>query len=392
VTTADVTRTYRVGVTWRGRLWRHRDPVLAVLCTAGLVGELLAWEDARLEAAIPSAALAGSALYWRRTQPVPAFLATWLGLLALTQFAHGFDGDSTTFVVAFFVTLFSLGAHTRGTEVGIAIALVLVGIGVFAYTDSDEVTAGTVVFSTALVGGPWATGLAVRLRGDIARSHARLQAEQAEREQRAVAAERARIARELHDVVSHAISVTVLQARGARRVLDVDPEAARDALDAIEQTNTSALGDMRRLLAVLRDTEDEAAEHAPQPTLARLDGLVTQVRASGVPVEVEVGGAERELPPGVDLSAYRIVQEALTNVIKHAGDARATVRLDYSDDALTISIADDGTHAGDGEGSGHGLIGIRERVSVVGGEVEAGPRAGGGFEVRARLPYSLEVS
>jgi signal transduction histidine kinase len=217
-----------------------------------------------------------------------------------------------------------------------------------------------------------------------------------------VAEERSRIARELHDVVSHAISVTVLQARGARATLGADPAAARRALDAIEQTNTAALGDMRRLLAVLRDTEPEglaAGDHAPQPSLAHLERLVAHVRDSGVPVEVDVVGTPRDLPPGVDLSAYRIVQEALTNVLKHAADARARVILEYADDALAVTVTDDGipgplnaTVNGSGPDGGHGLIGIRERVAVVGGDVEAGPRPEGGYQIRARLPFALEVS
>ena len=207
-----------------------------------------------------------------------------------------------------------------------------------------------------------------------------------------MAQERSRIARELHDVVSHAISVTVLQARGARTVLDDDPAAVRRALDAIETTNTSALGDMRRLLAVLRDTEPASAghDHAPQPSLANLDQLIAQLQDSGLPVSLDIAGLPDAVPPGVDLSAYRIVQEALTNVLKHSSGASARVEVAYDGDGLGITVTDDGTSPGSERGSGHGLIGIRERVAVVGGEVTAGPLVDGGFQVRARLPYSLE--
>jgi signal transduction histidine kinase len=178
-------------------------------------------------------------------------------------------------------------------------------------------------------------------------------------------------------------------------MLGRDEDAVRRALDAIEQTNTAALSDMRRLLAVLRDTDGpEQGRAAPQPSLANLDGLVAQVRAAGLPVDVEVVGEPAAVPPGVDLSAYRIVQEALTNVIKHAGaGARARVHVTYSPDDLRVSVTDDGTvRAADADGGGHGLVGIRERVAVVGGRVEAGPVPAGGFVVSALLPYALEAT
>jgi signal transduction histidine kinase len=266
----------------------------------------------------------------------------------------------------------------------------------------SEVSLGSVAFAVGFVGGPWAAGLAIKLRREreteLNAENERLRREQEEQAARAVAEERSRIARELHDVVSHAISVTVLQARGARATLDSDLAAARRALDAIEQTNTAALGDMRRLLAVLRDTEPEGMtidDHSPQPSLAHLERLLTHVRESGVPVEVDVVGSPQDLPPGVDLSAYRIVQEALTNVLKHTAEARARVVLEYADDALTVSVSDDGVPGplnGTEPGGGHGLIGIQERVAVIGGEVVAGPGPDGGFEIRATLPYALELS
>jgi signal transduction histidine kinase len=185
----------------------------------------------------------------------------------------------------------------------------------------------------------------------------------------------------------------VLQARGGRKMIGHDDGAVRRALDAIEQTNTAALGDMRRLLAVLRDTEDEeTTRQAPQPSLARVGELVDKVRDSGLPVELEQTGAAAVVPPGVDLSAYRIIQEALTNVLKHGGPgASARVQIEYGDDALAISVSDDGAAASGGPETGHGLIGIRERVSVVGGEVVAGPGSDGGYVLSARLPYSVDA-
>jgi signal transduction histidine kinase len=212
-----------------------------------------------------------------------------------------------------------------------------------------------------------------------------------------VAEERARIARELHDVVSHAIAVTVLQARGGRRLVGIDDLAVRRSLDAIEHTNTAALGDMRRLLAVLRDSDEVSSDGlAPQPSLLRLGELVDVVRSSGLAVDMKVSGQPRNVPPGVDLSAYRIVQEALTNVMKHAGTtARARVEVIYRPDDVDVVVSDDGRLPRNAreegrQNDGRGLINIRERVAVVGGTVEAGPGRDRGFVVRAHLPYSME--
>jgi signal transduction histidine kinase len=177
----------------------------------------------------------------------------------------------------------------------------------------------------------------------------------------------------------------VLQARGGRRVLQAEPAEAREAFTAIERTGHQALEEMRRLLGMLRRSDEELAL-TPQPSVKELHRLVEQVQAAGLPVHVAVEGEPRELPPGVDLSAYRIVQEALTNALKHAGPARARVLLRYRADDLEVEIADDGPGTGDGSGSGQGLIGMRERVSVYGGELEAERRPEGGFVLRARLP------
>ncbi len=173
-------------------------------------------------------------------------------------------------------------------------------------------------------------------------------------------------------------------------MIGVDDHEVRRCLDAIEHTNTQALSDMRRLLSLLRDSED-GPHTGPQPSLSRLDSLVDQVRGSGLPVELAVRGVSEHVPPGVDLSGYRIVQEALTNVLKHAGpDAHARVEVTYGQQDLDISVADDGAAPLGGDGRGHGLIGIRERVAVVGGHVDAGPGQAGGFVVHARLPYAVE--
>ena len=256
-----------------------------------------------------------------------------------------------------------------------------------------------IFFAMAFVGTPWAAGVAVRLRREreamLHRPQRGAARTQEENERRAVAAERARIARELHDVVSHAISVTVLQARGGRKMVGRDDEAVRRALDAIEQTNTAALGDMRRLLAVLRDTEDRRRTRVRPAAVAwpASRGCVEQVRASGLHVDLPISGRAGPVPPGVDLSAYRIVQEALTNVLKHAGPgARHGARCTTARTTWTSRSATTAARASSGDrGRRHGLVGIRERVAVVGGSVEAGP-VDGGFAVRARLPYSVTAA
>jgi signal transduction histidine kinase len=176
----------------------------------------------------------------------------------------------------------------------------------------------------------------------------------------------------------------VLQARGARRSLAADPDTARGALDAIEQTASQALAEMRRLLAMLR--ADDAMGLAPQPSLAHLETLAGQVGEAGLPVELVFEGERRELSPGVDLAAFRIVQEALTNALKHAGPARARVVVRCRADEVELEIADDGAGAANGDGTGHGLAGMRARVSLYGGRLESGPGSAGGFLVRARLP------
>jgi signal transduction histidine kinase len=198
----------------------------------------------------------------------------------------------------------------------------------------------------------------------------------------------------LHDVVAHNVSVMVVQAGAARRTVDRDTAGAKEAMNLIETTGRQALDEMRRLLGVLRKEDDqERPALTPQPSVRYLDQLVAQVRKAGLPVELEVEGDPRPLASGVDLSAYRIVQEALTNSLKHAGPAHATVRVRYGADDVEVTVTDDGRgpEAGDGANgtaSGHGLVGIRERVALYGGELEAGPRRGGGYTVRAKLPVA----
>ncbi len=368
---------------------RYGDLALALVLAVGISLELRAWVRDGLPTALALGLLTTLPFAVRRRTPLVSFVLVMLGIELLGRVQPGFDNDSMFFVVAFFLTLYSLGRHASGLEAWLGALGVLAAMFLFAESEGGlgQVDLGDIAFLLGFVGAPWGVGADLRLRQEreteLNAENERLRREQEARERRAVAEERSRIARELHDVVSHAISVTVLQARGARRALAADPEAVREALDAIEQTNTAALGDMRRLLAVLRDTEPEPTSgtaggpgREPQPSLEHLEQLVDQVRSSGVPVTLEVRGDPQPVPPGVDLSAYRIVQEALTNVLKHTASARVTVVLEYGADALGVTVLDDGIPGPlDAEGGGHGLIGIQERVAVVGGEVTAGPLA-----------------
>lgn len=378
---------------------RHSDDLVAGLVGAVYVGEILLIDPHPWQLLITIPLLL-VAVRLRRQFPIPAMIGGVAVMIWSTQLADEFfDNGGLTFLLVWLLLHYSLGRWTAGPSAWAGPPLVLASTVLIGYEDSGSFTdTGDLAYFLSLAALPWVAGLVTRLRADhVAALHAenlRLEWEQEEAARHAVAEERSRIARELHDVVSHAISVTVLQARGARRTLGQDENQVREALDAIEKTNTAALSDMRRLLAVLRDTEDDPqqASRDSQPSLARLDSLVDQVRSSGLPVEVSVAGEPTAVPPGVDLSAYRIVQEALTNALKHAGEATASVFLHYGSHDLTVTVRDNGNGTQPGTTTGHGLIGIRERVAVVGGEVNAGSLEYGGFEVTARLPYSLEVS
>ncbi|MFD0373471.1 sensor histidine kinase [Streptomyces sp. NPDC059071] len=259
------------------------------------------------------------------------------------------------------------------------------------------------IFFTVIMTVPfalaWVLGDSLRTRrayfAQLEERASRLEKEREAQAKVAVAAERARIARELHDVVAHNVSVMVVQADGAAYVMDSSPETAKQALETISSTGRQALAEMRRLLGILRTGEhQEAGEYVPQPDVQQIEDLVEQVRGAGLAVDFKIEGTPRPLPSGVELTAYRIVQEALTNTRKHGGpDAGASVRLVYFDDGLGLLVEDDGRGApqemyedGGADGRGHGLIGMRERVGMVGGTLDAGPRPGGGFRISALLP------
>jgi signal transduction histidine kinase len=246
----------------------------------------------------------------------------------------------------------------------------------------------------ALFAIAWVLGDNIRTRraylAELEARAARLEREREEQAERAVIEERTRIARELHDVIAHNVSVMVVQASAGEDLFDTDPQRARESLSAVASTGRAALTELRRLLGVIRAEEghEPAAAYAPQPGIEYLAELVAQIRETGLAVELSVLGEPRELPEGVGLCAYRIVQEALTNTLKHADASQAQVSVRYVSDALELHVVDNGRGAPpvNGDTTGHGLIGMRERVALFGGELSVGPHPGQGFAVMARLP------
>jgi signal transduction histidine kinase len=373
---------------WWDRLRRVDPRIWDVLLALGMVvvGVLaFALRDQRPDE--PPAALgfalvvvAGSSLAWRRRAP----LTVWTIVSAAVATAS-LLGYWPEFVAMLWIAVYSAAAFTerdRLVRVLVPVA-VLTSVAISIGERWDRGLNWVEVLSDLVVtfGVPLVLGrMTFNRRRRVVRDR-----ELAMRE--AVAAERAAIARELHDVVAHHMSVMVVQAGAARAVGESDPAAAADALRQIEASGRTGLAEMRRLLGILK-AEGDGDGRTPQPGLADLGELLDSMRSTGLAVEAVVEGSPRPLPPGVDLSAYRIVQEALTNALRHAGGASARVVVRYEPDALELEIADDGPGPPDGSApGGHGLIGMRERAQLFGGEFEAGPRPGGGFIVRARLPW-----
>jgi signal transduction histidine kinase len=335
-------------------------------------------------------ALTTAPLAFRRRYPATAFGVIFAAVLV----TH--DHVTTVTFAAVIFAAYSAVLYSRFRWA----ALLAVGTAAVIATAAFPNTTPQVParFTALLVLVP-ATAVALVMRGwrqragDSAERLRKVQAEHEAQTRRAVEAERARIAGELHDVVTHNVSVMVVQAGAARSVLDSSPDDAREALLAVEASGRTAMSELRHLLGLLAPAGGEEDLLVPQPGVARVPALVERVRAAGLSVELSVTGA-RDLPPGVDLAAYRVVQEALTNVIKHAGPSRAAAVLEYRPDDLLITVTDDGHPVtGPGGPGGRGLIGLRERIGLYGGELDAGPRPGGGWRVRARIPVEgLEVS
>jgi signal transduction histidine kinase len=358
---------------------RRVDAAVAALLAALVIEEVLFSDVSGPTAAlVPVTLLATLPLAWRRTAPVAAATIAVAAYAAMRLLVES-EQEPQTPLIPLLLAAYSVGAHCsrRPAIAGLAV----LWAGLIVIEPGDFIVLGPVF------AGTWTAGRLVRSRESDARrlqelSEA-LERERVEEARIAAAEERARIARELHDVVSHSMSTIVLQAGAERVNLPEAQTSTHDTLRSIERTGREALAEMRRMVGVLR-AGDEAGL-APQPGLSQLDDLAERVRRAGLPVDVRTEGTPVELAPGLDISAYRIVQEALTNALKHAGEARASVVVTYGAASLEIEVADDG-QGGSGNGGGHGLTGLRERVAVFGGTLETGGREGGGFLVRARLP------
>ncbi len=375
-------------------LWLRRHPrlvdgVLAAVLGIPALAPALATGDYGL---VLVAAGLVIPLVFRRDHPVAAFsVAIVVGALQVL-----FNIHINTVDAAILVLLYTLAAYSgrRASVAGLAICLIGSAAAVARWAPpyiglSHWISVGLVAFAGSSLAA-WVLGDSMRYRrgyyASLEDRAARLERERDAQAQIAAAAERARIARELHDVIAHNVSVMVVQADGASYALDSSPERARQALGAIASTGRQALAEMRRMLGVLR-SDDDTTGVVPLPGIEQLGELLEQTRASGLAVSFTVQGVPGPLPGGLALAAYRIIQESLTNTRKHGGpQASAQVLLRYCEDVMMLQITDDGRGAAEADGAGHGLTGMRERVALYNGTLHAGPRPGGGYQVTARLP------
>ncbi|HEV2953263.1 MAG TPA: sensor histidine kinase [Candidatus Dormibacteraeota bacterium] len=377
---------------YRHLLGQARNPTLLDSLAAlilGLIAELVAWAGGGVTNGWIGAiglAVMTAALSFRRRWPLGAFMIAALALQLPRNPAS--DPEGPMVLITFVLFSYGVGAFlpTRRARVGF---LALIALGTVEALESSTVLANLFFDNLLIAVLPWVSGRMARRKAERERA-GREEAERvdAERELHALRAawgERARIAREIHDVIAHSLSVMVIQAAGARTVMDSDPGRAEDSLRSVERAGREALIEMRRLLGILGQGP---ASLVPQPGLAELGTLVARTCEAGLETTLEVEGQPAPVPPGLALCAYRIVQEALTNTIKHAGPARATVRVGWRDHELELEVTDDGLDPPPPGAGGHGIAGMRERASLVGGSLAAGPRAGGGFAVQARLPLS----
>jgi signal transduction histidine kinase len=369
------------------RAIEYGDQLIVALLAGTALVEVLVSGESVLDAVVGAAV--ALPLLARRRAPLLVLVAVIA--LGYAGYARGASvGGSLQAWIVLNVALYSVAAHCdrkRAVAGAVIVAAFVLLFEIPALVEGGRVDdlAGEWLF----LGGVWLLGRWVRQRrqrtADLERQAADLEADRSALAREAVADERARIAREMHDAVAHSVSVMVLQAGAAEQVLATAPERARESLVTIQDTGREAIVELRRMLGLLRDPV-AAASLAPQPSVDRLDALLEQVRAAGLPVELTVEGEPRRLPPGIDRSAYRIVQEGLTNALKHAGPAHASVRLRYGERALELEVLDDGRGPAGASGGGFGLLGMRERAALYGGVLAARERPGGGYALSARLP------
>jgi signal transduction histidine kinase len=375
---------------WRTDRWRLGHHLLGAVVGVFMLVEISLLESDELGWLIALAAIGALALLALPRWPFAAPLVVLLVLAAMATVSSAAVEDTVSLFVVLLLATWCLGAYNdpRHALSGLIAAEAL---GAYVNTRFDG-GAGDFFWVGVFIGVTWLAAFVVNRRMQQARAlteRARLLEQ--EREQAAhaaVEAERVRISRELHDVIAHSVSVMTVQAGAVRRLLQPEQERERAALEAVEETGRQALTEMRRLIGMLRP-EGEAAELAPQPGLRTLEALLGDVREAGLPVELDVEGEPRELAPGLDLSVYRLVQEVLTRALRAGGPVRAWVVLRWREDELELEVANDGA-AGESDGAdGHSLAGMRERIALYGGELETGPRRGGGFRVLARVPLAI---
>jgi signal transduction histidine kinase len=339
--------------------------------------------DASLWFLVPASVVTIGALLFRHRFPFGAPVFVFGTVAAISFYEGNFAPASFAVFLALLASSFLLGMAPERRQ---ALAGIPIMVAAIAITIRNHPIDGfeDFFFVTVLLGCAWVAGFALRSKLADVHERQRLAEEEAKL---AVSEERNRITRELHDVLAHSVSVMTVQASAVRRRLTPEQEREREALLTVEETGRQALAEMRRLVGIMR-TEEDSVALTPQPGLGTLPALVEQVRQSGLPVELSVEGEPVALPAGVDLSAYRIVQEALTNTLKHAGPARAWVAVRYAGNDVEIQVENDGRSTSDGDGGGQGLVGMRERVAMCGGELHSGPRPGGGYRISARLPVA----
>src|SRR5579884_117730 len=368
---------------------KRLDVALAAVLTVWMLGEVWAEHLHPAWVVVPTSLAAGASLAWRRRSPL-AVLVVLLSAMTVQASSGTTLHSAVSPVVALLVGSWTVGAYERRDRAIFGLALLVAGIwlamGIDVARGTDQYQGTDFPWIAGLLAAPGILGIVFGARTRMLHAaEARARGLEVERRE-AVAAERSRIARELHDVIAHSVAVMTVQAGAAEEMLKVDPSRAAEPVRAVQETGRQALVEMKRLVAMLREHDDELGLE-PQPGVADVERLVAQVREAGLAVELRVEGEPRALPIGVELSAYRVVQEALTNALKHAGAASAVVTLRYGTDDLEVEVADDGRGGVGGEAdAGHGLVGMRERVGVFGGTFAAGPRASGGFAVQARLP------